>query len=118
MKLDYFTPSDFERCSPSCKITDMDSTFLVRLDQARRLAGIPFLLTSAFRTIEHERKMGRPGTSSHTLGVAVDIGCRDSLSRLRIVHALLEAGFRRIGISETFIHVDSDRSKSPNLWLY
>lgn len=118
MNLEFFSPADFQKCVPPCEISSMDPSFLVRLDEARCLAGIPFVLTSALRSVAHERKMGRPGTSSHTLGVAVDISCRDSVSRLRIVSALLDAGFRRIGIADTFIHVDADPDKAHCLWLY
>jgi hypothetical protein len=36
-----------------------------------------------------------------------------------IVKALLEVGFKRIGIDDTFIHVDCDPTKDQNLiWVY
>ena len=92
---------------------------LSRLDHAREIAETPFKLSSAFRSIAHEKAMNRPGTSAHTTGHAVDIVCVTSSQRWRIVSALLQAGFTRIGIASTFIHADDDPAKPQNLiWLY
>ena len=116
MKIDYFSESEFERCVPKCKKSDMDSHFMERLNRARRLAGIPFILNSAFRTVEHEKLMNRTGNSMHTKGRAVDIRCLDGNSRAVILEALLKVGFHGIGISNTFIHVDDRQIQS--IWLY
>lgn len=89
-----------------------------RLDTARAYAGRPFIINSAYRTPEYELKHGRTGSSTHCLGRAVDIRCSDSVSRLIIVKSLLRAGFRRIGIAKTFIHVDDDISREKCIWLY
>lgn len=88
------------------------------LDLAREKAGIPFKINSAFRSVEYEKSQGRKGTSSHCFGLAVDIRCTTSLQRLKIVSALLEVGFERIGIGKTFIHVDFDQEKNSAIWLY
>lgn len=114
----FFSDSDFRRCLPSCSIDDMDEGFLKRLDTARSYSQYPFLITSAFRSVAYEREKKRDGKSSHTKGVAVDINCRDSVRRLVIIQSLLRAGFRRIGISSTFIHVDYDLDKPQCIWLY
>lgn len=114
----YFDSDEFQKCTPSCSIDDMDPAFLVRLDTARSIAGIPFVINSAFRPLSYELSVGRKGTSSHCKGVAVDIRCTSTAHRFRIVFALLKAGFSRIGISSRFIHVDSDSSKPDSIWLY
>lgn len=116
IKCDYFSESEFERCVPKCKKSDMDSKFMERLNRARRVAGLPFVLNSAFRTVEHEKLMNRTGNSYHTKGRAVDIRCLDSNSRAVIVAALIRVGFHGIGISNTFIHVDDRQFKT--IWLY
>lgn len=120
MKLKYFSNRDFELCSPSCSIDDMDNDFLRKLDEAREKAGVPFKLNSAYRTYTHELAQGRSGNSAHTKGKAVDISCADSFQRFKILNALIEVGFTRIGIAKTFIHVDSDDKRlSPNvIWTY
>ena len=90
-----------------------------KLDAARESAGIPFVLNSAYRSTEWEKKQGRDGTSSHTKGMAVDIRCNSNANRMKIVRALIEAGFVRIGIGKTFVHADDDASKSQNvMWHY
>lgn len=118
MSLQYFKASEFENCSPACELSSMDVEFMERLDYARSIAGVPFKINSAFRPKDYEIKKGRSGTSSHTKGLAVDISCNGSLRRYLIVSSLFLAGFRRIGIGATFIHVDSDPSKPNAVWLY
>lgn len=112
----YFKPSEFKDCYPSCSIEDMDEDFMSRLDDARTLCAFPFVLNSAYRSVEYEHSKGRKGTSSHCKGCAVDISCLTSVYRLQMILALLSVGFRRIGIYPTFIHVDSDVSKPASLW--
>lgn len=115
-KYQFFEEGEFAKCVPSCSLSQMDSAFMIRLDTARCLAGIPFVLNSAYRSPEWDKSRGRSGKSFHCVGRAVDISCKDSVSRLQIVRALIKAGFIGIGIADTFIHVD-DRT-FPNLWLY
>lgn len=113
----YFTDNEFMRAVPSCKLDKMDEEFMTRLDNARHIAGYKFVILSAYRNVAWEKAMGRNGTSSHTKGVAVDIKCVNSEARLFIVRALLEVGFKRIGIYDSFIHVDSDSSKGECIYL-
>ena len=49
---------------------------------------------------------------------AADIHCANGNDRMTMVHALIKVGFRRIGIADTFIHVDTDRNKPHSIWLY
>ena len=97
----------------------MDKCFLEMLDNARDIAGIPFKINSGYRTLEHNAKVGGVNSSSHTKGLAVDIACNESRARFVIVSALKDAGFTRMGISDSFIHVDSDSDKAQNvIWTY
>jgi uncharacterized protein YcbK (DUF882 family) len=116
---DYFPETDFENATPPCKKSDMHPDTLKRFNEARELAGIAFNVNCAFRSVEHEKKMGRAGTSSHTVGRAMDIACTNSNARYKIFKALLKAGFTRVGISGSFIHADDDPRKSQNvIWTY
>ena len=114
----YFKPEEFVACNPPCSIDDMNEDFMRRLDDARSLCSYQFKLNSAFRSIDWERAQGRhfDGNGSHSKGVAVDISCLTSRARLQMLLSLLAVGFRRIGIYPTFLHVDSDTSKSPAIW--
>lgn len=115
----YFKEEEFKRCSPSCSLQDMKQTTMNKLDVAREIAGIPFVLTSAFRSSEWDKLKGRSGTGAHTLGCAIDVGCNTSQYRFFIVNALLKAGFRRIGINKSFIHADdSEIHIQEVIWLY
>ena len=97
----------------------MDKTFLLRLDEARERAGIPFVINSAYRTPGHNAKIGGKPNSSHLKGLAVDISVTNSRQRFIVLNALLEVGFTRIGIADTFIHVDLDSGKSKEvIWTY
>jgi len=96
----------------------MDKDFLAKLDDAREFAGIPFFINSAYRSPEHPESIKNP-TSSHIKGLAVDIRVRDSKTRYIVLDALMHVGFNRIGIADTFIHVDDDRNKSCGvIWTY
>ena len=115
----YFSPSEFKRCTPSCKIEDMDPDFLVLLDEVREVARIPLVLNSAYRSKEWEEKQKRSGNSAHTRGKAVDIRCNTSANRYKIVHAALLCGIRRIGVAKTYIHLDNDETLPQEvIWDY
>ena len=108
-----------EEWCPCCHQGGLLPDFRDRLNRARELAGIPFVLNSAYRCANHNRDIGGSDTSSHLIGCAVDIKVKSSRDRFLIVNALLKAGIHRIGIGKTFIHADDDTSKDPWLiWLY
>ena len=97
---------------------NMNEDFLAKLDEAREYANIPFIINSAYRSPEHPESIKNP-SSSHIKGLAVDINAKDSRTRFLILDALLTVGFTRIGISDTFIHVDLDFDKSQSvIWTY
>ena len=96
----------------------MDTDFLAKLDKAREFAKVPFVINSAYRSPEHPQSIKNP-TSSHIKGLAVDIKTTDSRTRYKVLNALIHVGFNRIGIADTFIHVDDDKDKSQKvIWTY
>ena len=65
------------------------------------------------------KSVGGTPNSSHLIGWAADISATSSNRRFLIVQALMEVGFNRIGIGDTFVHVDCDPDKVGNvIWLY
>lgn len=114
----HFPESDFARCTPPCKSSDLSDELLSRLEYARALCGHPLRLTSAYRSIDWEQKQGRTGSSSHCKGLAIDIACQGEELRFQLIQSLLRAGFTRIGIGKAYIHADIDLSKKSCIWLY
>ena len=101
----------------------MDLSFVKRLDQARHFAGIPFIITSGYRSIKHNEKVKGVMNSCHCEipCKAADILTSNSHSRYRIIRSLMDVGFTRFGIGENFIHVDSTVSKKKAhelIWDY
>lgn len=119
VKSKYFREEEFQRCSPTCSLQDMKQTTMSKLDTAREIAGIPFVINSAFRSSAWDKTKGRSGTGAHTLGQAVDIRCNTDRNRFKVVDALIKAGFKRIGIANTFIHADDSQSHTDQvIWTY
>jgi len=119
MSKNYFRYSEFESPDIPDSGHSMQPSFLRMLNHARQIAGIPFRINSGFRSKEHNAKVGGTETSSHLTGHAADIHCTSSTYRYEIISALLQAGFNRIGIAETFIHVDNDPNKTQKvIWTY
>jgi len=119
IKAKYFKEAEFQRCSPSCSLQDMDQELMDKIDELREKAGIPLVLNSAYRSKTWDLDKGRTGDSAHTRGLAVDIRCSSSANRLKIVQVAIKVGFCRIGVANSFIHVDIDKSLPQNvLWTY
>jgi len=117
MTLRYFKLSEFE--CPCCGENEIKTEFVERLDRARALADVPFRINSGYRCKEHNKAVGGKPSSSHLIGWASDIACLTSSARLKIVRALLDVGFDRIGVAKSFIHVDADPTKAPGvMWTY
>ena len=115
---EFDSPDEIGSGLPKCQGGKMDLAFLHKLDEARTIAGVPFKITSGYRTVEHNAKVGGRVGSSHFKGCAVDIAVNNSAHRSAIVQGLIKAGFTRIGIAKTFIHADTDPNKPNALWLY
>lgn len=115
----YFNLNEFDSPDAPGSGKNMNSDFILKLEIARQSAKIPFEITSGYRTIAHNNKVGGKSNSAHTRGRAVDIKATDSLQRLTILKALIAAGFNRFGIGSTFIHVDDDPTLPANvMWHY
>tara|TARA_R110000803_G_scaffold94247_1_gene161803 strand:+ start:67 stop:459 length:393 start_codon:yes stop_codon:yes gene_type:complete len=130
--MNYFEFKEFDCPCEDCQRAEstgranMQPRFLEMLDHARAISkGTSFKINSGYRCEPHNAKVkGRPKTesskgSSHIYGWAADLACNSSQERHNILTALRETNFNRIGISGTFIHVDGDPDKSPNVtWTY
>lgn len=119
MKLKYFDISEFDSPDKEGSGKFMQPSFLAKLEEARAFAKVPFVINSGFRTKAHNKAVGGVENSSHTKGWAVDIRATTSAERFVILSALMRIGFNRIGIANSFIHVDMDPNKPANvIWKY
>jgi len=114
----YFTLDEFDCPSLPNSGKNMDTNFLTKLEEAREIAGVPFKITSGYRTKEHNEAVGGVPNSSHLIGVAADVSVSSGHDRYVILNALIRAGFKRIGVAKTFIHCDTDDSKPNSVWTY
>lgn len=113
----FFSENEFNRIG--CSIRDINPDSLRRLDDLRAHLGAPVYLTSAYRSVESEKKKGRSGSSAHCTGHAFDIRCTDSSYRYRLLVSALVCGFCRIGIGKTFVHVDDSPTHAQCVvWHY
>jgi zinc D-Ala-D-Ala carboxypeptidase len=100
-------------------IDEMDGSLLAKLDSAREVAGIPFVISSAVRCQAHNADINGAKRSAHLTGHAVDISCVSDMDRWTIVQAAVLCGFTRIGIASGFIHLDTAPYLNKNrIWMY
>lgn len=119
LDLKYFDVSEFASPDEIGSGSKMNKTFLEKLDYARHNAGVPFVITSGYRTEERNKLVGGRVGSSHLKGLAADISYTGSRERFLIINSLLDVGINRIGIHKSFIHCDVDNLKdSKVIWLY
>lgn len=111
----FFKAEEFDSPDQKGSGEFMQDIFMKRLIYARECARVPFKINSGYRTPAHNKAVGGVNNSAHTRGYAADIGIIDDTDRFKIVRALLSAGFNRIGIYQSFIHVDCDISKKANV---
>lgn len=114
----YFKYDDFK-----CKETGenkIDVSFVYRLDRLREMCGFPLNISSGYRSPKHSVEVSKPAgaVGQHTLGIAADIVCSDSVQRYKILSSAFEMGFTGIGMSKSFIHVDDRVTGVPVVWTY
>lgn len=107
-------------CNCGCGEVGMWFPAIEMLEKARVQAGIPFRINSAKRCEDHNAEVGGVSSSAHVGGFAFDIAVNNnSKNRYVVLKALMDAGFNRIGIAKTFIHVDASLSHPKNvIWMY
>ncbi len=117
----YFKDEEFQQLTPSCSISQMDDRLLEGVDILREIVGLPFILTSAYRSRDWDLAKGRTGNGPHTKGMAVDVSAPNSYFVRRVWEEALKLTqyFQGIGIGKGFIHLDvMFRDYAPLVWGY
>ena len=120
-ELKYFSFEDFD--CPYSRFPDtgfkyMDREFLSMLHEARRLSKIKFRILKGYVSPDGVLMANELSNSSHLIGRACEIWCKDNYKRYKIITALLEVGFTRIGFSDDRIYVDNDDMKPDAIWHF
>ena len=102
--------SPYYRHFSKAEVAGLQPALVARLDWARQVAGVPFHITSGFRTPEENEALGGAPDSAHLRGWAADIRVTSTYRRFAIVGGALKAGFPRIGVYNGHVHLDSDPS--------
>jgi len=136
MDLNDWSVRNFTRAEVACKcdrcghISNFEFDCIDKLQKARDWLDMPIYVTSGCRCEHNNRIGGGKKDSSHlclrtkkACGIDVKLTRENrpmtSHERFLLVSALLEAGFTRIGIHDTFIHGDTSRTKPQRvMWLY
>lgn len=101
----------------------MDKEFITMLQKVQQKTKLPIFdwINSGARSTYWNSKVGGVGNSSHKMPTckAADIKAPTITIRNTIVQAAKEAGFKRIGIANTFVHLDNDETKAQYVaWGY
>lgn len=115
--LEFFTPHEFANAGV------MGYEFMRWLDQVRKAADVPMIITSSWRSKEHNEAVGGATDSAH-IDIpcnAVDIGERPrpddpswNYTRYRIVQSAMVHGCQRIGsYADGSLHLDMTHGRRP-----
>lgn len=90
---------------PPCDVK-VDMELVERLEALRKLCmNRPIIITSGYRSIEHNRNVGGVDHSQHLLGKAADIKV-DGVSMERLATYARFVGFSFVKVYKTHVHVD------------
>tara|TARA_R100000742_G_C4278120_1_gene100612 strand:+ start:1330 stop:1764 length:435 start_codon:yes stop_codon:yes gene_type:complete len=124
-EIKFFKLSEFDSPDSPGSGQNMDLDFVRKLDICREIAGVSFKINSGYRTKQYNEDLKKRGykasnNSAHLKGLAADISTPNSEIRYKILSAIIRCNFfNRIGIGNSFIHVDTDNTKTPEVcWHY
>jgi uncharacterized protein YcbK (DUF882 family) len=116
MDFRYFKIEDFA-CTQTAE-NEIQWDFVSALDDLRGVCGFPFIITSGYRSPSHSIEARKEKPGQHAQGNAADIKVSNGLERYTIVSNAIKLGiFKGIGVSRSFIHVDT-RDSDPVIWTY
>lgn len=106
----------------------MNEQFMDKLEQLRVAFGKSMVITSGYRSPDHNKDVADTGSSGpHTHGRAVDIAISGSDAYV-LVSLAISMGFTGIGINQKgpvasrFVHIDDltlgDKFPRPRIWTY
>lgn len=119
-----FSEDEF-RCR-HCGRADMDPAFLERLQTIRTIVNEPLIVSSGYRSPEHNDRVSSTGRDGpHTTGRAVDLAVSHGLAH-KVIAAALATGITGLGVNQKgrgrFLHLDdlpeAPGRPRPTVWSY
>ena len=113
--------SDCDNCEMPQQVYENIIKLSQQLQLLRDYTGRPITINSAYRSPEHNTKVGGSQTSQHLLGKAADITIQSlkPAEVYRIIEDLIEMGEMLqggLGLYDTFVHYDIRKTKAR--WNY
>jgi len=113
--------SDCDNCEMPQEVYENIIKLSQQLQILRDYTGRPITINSAYRSPEHNAKIGGVKTSQHLLGKAADITIQSlkPAEVYRIIEDLIEMGEMLqggLGLYDTFVHYDIRKTKAR--WNY
>tara|TARA_R100001443_G_scaffold115789_1_gene134373 strand:+ start:493 stop:885 length:393 start_codon:yes stop_codon:yes gene_type:complete len=111
-----------KNCAHCGGLSNMNETFMIKLQSLRDACGFPLPVNSGFRCKQKNIDCGGHENSGHLTGEAADLRCDRDKARV-VIQKAIEMGFS-VGIQQKgngrFVHVDTKlrRSGKANLWSY
>lgn len=105
---EHFKPEEFASPDEPGSGMKMQFDFIRALESMRERAKVPFKINSGYRSKAHNAAVGGEANSAHLRGWAVDIACKDTPTRWKLIDAAWYEGITRIGVYPTWVHVDMD----------
>ena len=105
---------------PCCGLNNMSQVMVETLQRIRDKVKAPIIITSGCRCPSHNDDVGGKKKSAHMKGTAVDIAVAQGNSRLRynLISYAISEGIDRIGIYDTWIHLDIEPSLTHRqMWV-
>jgi uncharacterized protein YcbK (DUF882 family) len=93
-------------CKCGCGQVEVTDALKTRLDALREAFGKPIIVTSGYRCSNHPLERIKPKAGYHNKGIAVDIAVDNLEDLASLIHHAEKLGFRGIGISRSFLHLD------------
>lgn len=112
-----FSPAELRCKGTGLDIPLNDNTMdaLDKLQKMRDIVDKPFVINSAYRSPEHNKRVGGAKKSMHVQGRAFDIRIAGHDPKV-LYRAAKKAGFKGIGFHTSFLHVDN--RTAPAEWEY
>lgn len=102
-------------------ITNLHPKLVEVLTELERRMGFELNINSGYRDPGHNVDVGGVENSEHTYDPAegADVLCLRSVTRFKMLKALVEMGVTRIGIGQTFVHIGVAADKPAEVcWHY